>query len=180
MKRIVSITEELVRELREARQEEVQSAEYIPAGTGGGADGCEFVPTCLIVEDDVSDAELSQRALEAMGARVRVAKTGDEALQLLSESKDPTRPDFDIIFLDLNLVGSTATATGYHVLKFVRQQFPRLHVVLVSGYIDQGILNFLSRDPGGYIGMIQKPLQKMDVQEIFQKHRLCPTATRQA
>lgn len=160
MKRIVSITQSLVDELRAVRREERGSA--------------ELVPQCLIVEDNDNDATLTRIALESMGAKVHRVTTGDEAISLLDASKDPMRPDFHIVFLDLNLIGSSHQGTGYHVLKHIRQKFPKLHVVIVSGHIDEGLINFITRDPGGYIGIIQKPLREEDVNEIFQKHGLNP------
>lgn len=154
MNRIVSITRQLVEELREIQREEA------------------LIPNCLIVEDDDNDAELSRIALEAMGAKVHRVKTGDEAIKILDASQDPDRPDYHIVFLDLNLIGSSHMGTGYHVLKHVREKFKKLHVVIVSGYIDEGLINFITRDPGGYIGIIQKPLERADVKEIFAKHNL--------
>lgn len=171
MKRIVSITQQLVEELRQVKREEDETTHGAKPGATPVLD-FPFIPNCLIVEDDDNDAELSERALRAMGAEVSRARTGDEAIRMLQESIDPRRPNFHIIFLDLNLVGSTPNGTGDHVLKFVRSRFPTLHVVVVSGYIDEGTINFMTRDPGGYIGVIRKPLEQMDVAEIFQKHRL--------
>lgn len=163
VKRLVSITQKLVDELREIDAEEKHG------GALSGSVG-PIIPNCLVVEDDDSDAELTTRALHAMGAEVIRAKTSEEAISLLRKSKTPEQPDFNMVFLDLNLVGSNQS--GYHVLKFIRERFPKLHVVIVSGYIDEGLINYIARDPGGYIGIIKKPLEKMDVKEIFLKHRM--------
>ena len=157
MERIMHITERLVEELRAANRE----------------DGRAITPTCLVVEDDPDDAELSRRALEVVGAKVEMASTGDEAIKLLRNSNNPAVPDFDIVFLDLVLRGSFAQ--GLEVLKFIRDKFPLLHVVVVSGHINSQMMNHLTQmQVGGYIGIITKPLHKLNVREILDKHRLTP------
>lgn len=103
---------------------------------------------------------------------VNLARTGDEAIALLDRSKDPARPDYAIMFLDLVLRGSAAQ--GIEVLEHVRKFFPTVHVVLVSGHIDEGILNFIARyrGQGAYIGLVSKPLRREEVKDIFNKHRI--------
>lgn len=120
----------------------------------------KIIPRCLIVEDDPDDAELSTIALQSTGAEVRVAKSGEEAIYLLGEGDG-----FDIVFLDLRLSGSTVQ--GLHVLQHIRTEFPKLHVVIVSGFIDDEVIK-----GGGYIGLVPKPLHKVDVKDIMAKHRL--------
>lgn len=152
----MSITEKLAAEMRKAAREEGEPP--------------RIIPNCLLVEDDKADAELSIHALCAMGAEVVHAMTGDQAIELLNKSKDPLKPDFHIVFLDLNLTGSAAQ--GLQVLQHIRTKFPSVHVVIVSGYIDEGILNLIASQKCGYVGIIRKPLEKMDVAEILAKHRL--------
>lgn len=129
-------------------------------------------PNCLLVEDDPTDAALSKYALDALGVPVQMADSGDQAIRLLEASKDPNRPDFDIVFLDLVLRGSAAQ--GVQVLEYIRSHFPSVHVVLVSGFIDQGVLNLIThhKGKGAYLGVVSKPLQKSEITEILQKHRL--------
>src|SRR5437868_8430650 len=68
----------------------------------------------LLVEDNPSDAELTQRALRKseLGARVAVARDGAEALEYLLSS----RPRPKVIFLDLKL----PKIDGIEVLRRVR------------------------------------------------------------
>lgn len=129
-------------------------------------------PQCLLVEDDPFDAELSSRALKQLPLDLKVATNGDEAIRLLDASKDPKHPDYDIVFLDLMLKGSAAQ--GIQVLDHIRKNFPSVHVVLVSGHIDQGVLNLITshKGSGGYIGVVSKPLVEEEVEDILKKHRL--------
>ena len=68
----------------------------------------------LLVEDNPSDAELTQRALRKseLGARLAVARDGAEALEYLLSS----RPRPKVIFLDLKL----PKIDGIEVLRRVR------------------------------------------------------------
>lgn len=165
MKRIMSITEKLIGELREA----ARVAGRVPPKP----------PNCLIVEDEVGDAELSKRALETVGVQVQVAVTGEEAITKLEQSKDPAKPDYDIVFLDLLLKGSIKQ--GLDVLEYIRSHFPSVHTVLVSAHIDAGTLAYVAKERlscsagrggCGYIGIISKPLHKADVREVLEKHRM--------
>lgn len=130
-------------------------------------------PQCLLVEDDVSDAALSEHALKQLPVDLKIAVSGDEAIKLLDASLDPKHPDYDIVFLDLLLRGSAKQ--GIQVLEHIRKNFPTVHVVLVSGHIDQGVLDLLTsykKGRGGYLGVVSKPLVVEEVQDILHKHRL--------
>ena len=171
MKRVFCIADKLVKELRAVNAEETAHL----AKQGGAMPGLqrEFEPHVLIVEDDENDAMLSAHAIEAVGGvAATIARTGDEAIKLLDAAKAGDRPPFHICFLDLNLVGSAAQ--GYEVLRHIRKINPKIHVIVVSGYIDQGVINFLASDKstGGYIGIITKPLHEANLKEILAKHRM--------
>ncbi len=130
-------------------------------------------PTCLLVEDDESDIALNERALRRFPIDLKIARTGDEALRLLDASKDPKHPDFDIVFLDLVLRGSAAQ--GIQVLEHIRTFFPSVHVILVSGHIDEGIFEYVRKHRGNgasYLGIVTKPLKEVEVGNIIKKHRM--------
>ncbi len=164
MKRIVSITEQLAAEMREERDE---LNALVPCG--GDATKCPaLAPVCLVVEDDENDAFLTSTALKAMGVEVTMADSGHKAVELL----EGTEGRYDIAFVDLRLHGSM---DGVELLRLLKSRFPKIHPVVVSGYMGSPELReFLNqgKDTLGYIGMISKPLEKMDVDEILQKHRL--------
>lgn len=152
----MQIAERLTEDLREAQREEHETAMLR-----------RIIPKCLIVEDDPDDAELSSIALKSTGAEVQVARSGEEAIKLLEESGS----DLDIVFLDLRLSGSSIQ--GFHVLRHIRTEFPKLHVVIVSGFIGDELMEYIAKSKGGgYIGLVPKPLHKVDVKEVMQKHRL--------
>jgi CheY-like chemotaxis protein len=168
MKRVFCIADKLVKELRAVNAEETAHLKKALPGAPG-----QFEPNVLIVEDDENDAQLSALAIRAVGGvSATIAKTGDEAIDLLNKAKAGDRPPFHICFLDLNLVGSAAQ--GYEVLRHIRKISPKIHVIVISGYIDQGVINFLASDKGsgGYIGIITKPLHEANLRDILAKHRM--------
>jgi DNA-binding response OmpR family regulator len=130
----VSITSQLIEDYREINREQAAQAGRLP--------------NCLIVEDDDSDIELTEYALKPLGVTWKTARTGEEAMRLLNESKDPK--------------------------KHVRRNFPSVHIVLVSGHVDSGILDLVRKHKGqgAYLGIVTKPLNREDAVEIFKKHNL--------
>lgn len=150
MKRIVSITEQLLSDLREIEKEEREKV---------------IVPRCLIVEDNANDAELSANALQSLGVETTIATSGEEALSILAQAKERLRPEYHIVFLDLAL--SPSGKTGYDVLEEIKRSHNKVHVVIVSGNIDE---DRIRRMGGAYFGMVTKPLLKPSVREIIAKH----------
>lgn len=99
----------------------------------------------LIVEDHPLFSEALESALqmEAPGAEVLQATSIDGALGLLS-----TTAAVDLILLDLRMPGTT----GLSGIIRVRKAFPRIPVIVVSGYQDPQIIgSVLSLGVSGYI-----------------------------
>ncbi len=94
-----------------------------PAGRnrGGGPPG-----EVLVVDDEEMIRSLAREALEDAGWRVRVARHGKEAWELLQEHGD----GLGAVVLDLTLPGMD----GLEVLGLLRRRWPHLPVVLMSGY----------------------------------------------
>lgn len=161
MERIVSITQQLINDLREANRDEDTAYHSKPARAN-----------ILIVEDNLEDAEIQQNAVKKMGASSTLARSGAEALQVLEQTRHDASIQFQIIFLDLNLQPGPS---GYEVLNYIRTNFPKAHVVIVSGHVDTDVIHGLTRragQDGGYFGIIEKPLSRNNVMEIFEKHNL--------
>jgi two-component system CheB/CheR fusion protein len=80
----------------------------------------------LLIEDQPDQAEAFKRLLEVMGQHVRVAHTGEAALELAREQ----RPQ--VAFVDLAMPGMS----GAEVAQRLRQEFPSTELTLValSGY----------------------------------------------
>jgi len=155
MERIISITEQLVNDLRKARAKETPPEIH------------DNIIRVLIVEDDSNDAWLIKRTLTLIGCQPDVASTAEQALNMLYKSSHPTEPNYLIVFLDLKLPGMD----GVHVLKKIRDHSPSLPVVIVTGAVYQSDLLEQAAQLG-YFGLIKKPIEPEDAKEIFAKHRI--------
>lgn len=85
----------------------------------------------LFVEDDVLVREAVRPALEAAGFTVTVATSGDEAMRLLQEGSQ-----FDLAFSDVVMPGSVS---GIDLAQSLRKDFPRMRIVLATGYSERRI-----------------------------------------
>jgi DNA-binding response OmpR family regulator len=96
----------------------------------------------LVVEDERDMSAFISRGLEAEGFTVKAVADGRKAIDLIESN------DYDVVTLDLMLPG----ATGYEVLKSVREQGINVPILIVSGLssvddrveaLDQGADDFL-------------------------------------
>jgi PAS domain S-box-containing protein len=101
------------------------AAEETPSG-GASVVHAGRGETVLIVEDDDRVRRLTARRLEDLGYRVLEAGHGAEALAVLAEV-----PDVEIVFSDLVMPGGMS---GFDLARQVCARFPRVRVVLTSGY----------------------------------------------
>lgn len=76
--------------------------------------------TILIVEDDENSLELLRRFLTGKGFKAKLARTGEEALELA--------PLADLVLLDLQI----PAPDGYEVANRLRQRFVELPIIIVT------------------------------------------------
>jgi two-component system response regulator PilR (NtrC family) len=128
----------------------------------------QSIPQILVVEDDENDMELMRLTLTGIGCEVYPAKSVDEAYRVIDARivSDPEWP-FDVVFLDLKLIGGQ---DGTEVLRRMSVKAPSVPVVIVTGYPESRALEEAFRI--SYFGMVQKPLEKEAVRQIFKKHRI--------
>lgn len=88
---------------------------------GGGMTGSSPLRIC-IVEDDARVAQYLRKGLVESGLEASVARTGGEALDLIS------REAYDLVLLDLGL----PDRDGREVLAGIRQMTPQLPVLVVT------------------------------------------------
>jgi CheY-like chemotaxis protein len=82
--------------------------------------------TVLIIDDDEGVRELARLTLEDVGAHVRLATTGEEALDIFRAH----HPIIDLVLLDLTMPGMDSATT----LRHLRNIEPTVRVLLTSGY----------------------------------------------
>jgi CheY-like chemotaxis protein len=128
----------------------------------------QAVPQILIVEDDRDDRFLMSRTLDLLGCQVYEATNVTEAHNLLNAriSNNPLHP-FDVVFLDLQLVGGP---NGIEVLRRFHDIAPEVPVIIVTGFPESQMLQ--DAFSVGYFGLVSKPLEREAVRQIFRKHRI--------
>ena len=90
----------------------------------------------LIVEDDASVRNSLALLLKASGYEVSTAANGSEALKSLKNGRPA------VVLTDLNM----PVMSGVELLSLVRQQFPSVTLVAMSGHYETG-----DQVPGGVI-----------------------------
>jgi len=109
---------------------------YLPRSDGEGvneperaiwADQAHLDGCVLVVEDNAEVGHFAEHALADLGFDTRRASTAADALALLESG---TR--FDIMFSDIVMPGQS----GIDLAREVRKRWPRLPVVLTTGYSD--------------------------------------------
>ncbi len=105
----------------------------------------------LLVEDEVVLRMSTSDMLEQLGCFVAGVGTGEQALELLARGGS-----FDLLLTDLGLPGMG----GDELATRVRQQFPKLPVVIASGYGRSGV-------QGEGVQFISKPYSLVDLQQAL-------------
>jgi len=85
----------------------------------------------LVVEDNPSARQLLSRMLSNAGHEVIESADGDEALRLLD-----ARP-FDLVITDLAM----PKTTGFGLISHIRLKWPRLPIILFTGYLSPKPVN---------------------------------------
>lgn len=112
----------------------------------------------LIVDDDAGIRFFLEETLKQAGYRVQTADRGETALDLLRDTR------FDLIFLDLNLGGST---NGLRVLEMVKWRWADTAVIILTahGTMDSA----LTAIQEGVEGYLLKPVSPQDVRQAAEK-----------
>ena len=109
----------------------------------------------LLVDDEETLLDVGREMLQYHGYRVTTAKSGEDALKLLTE--DPGA--FDLIILDLNMPGMG----GEKCLKRILELDSKAKVLITSGYSAGG--NARTTTDAGACGFLSKPYNFADLGE---------------
>jgi CheY-like chemotaxis protein len=124
----------------------------------------------LLVEDDPNDVELAMHSLRSgkLGNRIRIARDGEEALELLfGKGSSPGSPPYlpQLILLDLKL----PKVDGLQVLKRIKND-PRTKiipvVILTSSWEEEDLINGYQLGVNSYI---QKPVDFDQFRQIVKQ-----------
>lgn len=103
--------------------------------------------TILFADDDQESIESWAAKLEEQGMSVKRATSGDAAFRLLE-----TTP-VDVVVLDIMMAG----ALGIDVLKTIRDAFPSVALVILSGHAD--VTTAIAAMEEGAFDYLIKPVQ---------------------
>jgi two-component system cell cycle sensor histidine kinase/response regulator CckA len=109
--------------------------------------------TILLVEDDRLVRRFATAALQRLGYQVIAAETGDQAIRLAEELREPV----DLLFTDVVMPGTN----GPEVARRVRAVHPAVRVLYTSGYTDDAIVHHGVAAEG--MAFLQKPYSPADV-----------------
>jgi PAS domain S-box-containing protein len=129
---------------RTTEVDDLQIMEALPMALGGSE-------TVLLVEDEQAVRQLAARVLRQHGYTVLEAASGSEALRVSGEYTG---------VIDLLLTDVVMPQMGGAVLaERLRDAYPRLKVLFMSGYTDQTIVHHSLLEPG--VAFMQKPFAPM-------------------
>lgn len=122
-------------------------------GTGHPRDvkGARPAPgaSLLVVDDDFQLRELYQVVMESVGHRVRLARDGQQCLDLYRQALAEGRP-YDLVLLDLNM----PVMDGRQCLEEIYNLDPRARVLLATGSPEDDLGPWSRR----LVGMLTKPV----------------------
>ena len=105
------------------------------------------IGTVLLVEDEDGVRAFSARALRNKGYEVLEARSGDAAMEVLSDAQKP----IDLLITDVVM----PKVDGPTLVRHVREQRPDLKVIFISGYTEDSFRRRLDQDAG--IHFLPKP-----------------------
>ena len=101
----------------------------------------------LIVEDNPNARHLFARILSSVGHEVIESGDGDDAVHLLDTHQ------FDLVITDLAL----PKMTGFGLISHIRRKWPRLPIILVTGYLSP---NAAKKILDEFVEFIPKPVDR--------------------
>jgi len=117
------------------------SVEQVPGGVARGSE------TILLVEDEDMVRALAKRVLQDQGYSVLETRDGVEALAQARQHKG----DIDLVLTDVMM----PRMSGVDLVQVLREARPRIKVLYMSGYTDQGIVRLGELSQGA--AFLQKP-----------------------
>ena len=109
--------------------------------------------TVLVVEDDEGMRQVGIRQMTELGYRTLEASSAKEALSLLDRN-----PNVDLLFTDVIMPGGM---TGYELARAARKSYPKLKILLTSGYTAHGMATGFQE--GESLELLAKPYRKSDL-----------------
>jgi PAS domain S-box-containing protein len=140
---------------------------YLPRSDGGAVERprpADHAPTpgselVLMVEDNKDLRAVTLKQLADLGYRTLEAENAKAALKILAE-----RPDIDLLFTDIVMPGGM---TGTELAREAKRLYPRLKVLLTSGYTARAMANGFHDIEG--LELLNKPFRKRDLAQRLRR-----------
>ena len=125
----------------------------------------------LVVDDEKDFADMFSMRLKEEGHHVRVAYSGEQALQALSNEEENT----DVVVLDIKMPGMD----GIEALKHIKAKNPIVEIILLTGHgtidtavegLRSGAFDYLLK-PADFIQLLSK-LEKARKRKYEQEERI--------
>jgi PAS domain S-box-containing protein len=120
-----------------------------PRGDGARSAARRGSETILLVEDDDAVRSISRRILTQHGYSVIEAGNGVEGLRLVGLATEP----IDLVLTDMVM----PEMNGKELSRQLRQQYPEVRILFMSGYTEDAALNQSFLEPG--TAFIEKPFE---------------------
>jgi CheY-like chemotaxis protein len=111
----------------------------------------------LVVDDDPGVLDLLWAYLDSRGYTVNTCRSGREALTILETES------FDLVISDIEM----AEMNGFELLRQTRMKYPKIGIVLMTGYTESYPLSEALR--AGADGYISKPFSLRKFSLIFEQ-----------
>ncbi|SFM64031.1 sigma-54-dependent transcriptional regulator [Thermodesulforhabdus norvegica] len=108
----------------------------------------------LVVDDELDFLETLMKRLKKRGVQVKGVKSGEEALECLSQ--DP----FDVVILDVKMPGMD----GLETLRAIKARHPLVEVIMLTGHA-----NVETAVTGMELGAFDYLMKPMDIDELLYK-----------
>ena len=105
----------------------------------------------LVVDDEDALRTVLSGELSSSGYDITTASDGDEAISIIQNKK------FDLILLDIKM----PKVDGFEVLKFIKKHFPKLRVIMLTGFAD--LKNAIESKKHGAEDFVSKPYDLVDL-----------------
>jgi PAS domain S-box-containing protein len=117
--------------------------------------------TVLVVEDEEGIREVAERMLQDFGFETLMAVDGRDALDLMDQHGDRVTA----VLLDLSM----PRMGGQETLRRLREQWPDLPVIMMSGYTEESVAEQFSEAESGMTAFLQKPFLAEDLVAVLRR-----------
>ena len=148
-----------VEEEREEEEGLEEAAEGASAPRKPPAADLTGVGTILLVEDEDAVRMFGARALRNKGYEVMEATNGEEALDVINQADRAP----DLIVSDVVMPGMD----GHTLVQLVRQEFPEVKIILMSGYAEDALSENIQNDPT--VNFLGKPFTLKELATTVKK-----------